>query len=65
MEHDIKKFVDNISESAKGQLTDQLLSFTLISQQYLCLNIVRPTVWLEEFQVRLFQGVWKAPTHCC
>lgn len=40
MEQEIKKFVDNMSETAMGQLTDQLLSFTLMGQRYLCLNIV-------------------------
>lgn len=46
MEHEIKKFVDNMSDSAMGQLTDQLLSFTLMGQRYLCLNIVRDNQYL-------------------
>lgn len=40
MEQEIRKFVENMSETAMGHLTDQLLSFTLMGQRYLCLNIV-------------------------
>lgn len=40
MEQEIKKFVENMSQQAMGQLTDQLLSFSLMGQRYLCLNIV-------------------------
>lgn len=44
MEEEIRKFVDNMSETAMGHLTDQLLSFTLVGQRYLCLNIVCPSI---------------------
>lgn len=43
MEQEIKKFVDDMSQQAMGQLTDQLLSFSLMGQRYLCLNMVRPS----------------------